>query len=279
MCLFSSPFPSGTAGPSGYRCLCGLGCATITSAPLDFQGGPGVGLQTHTAVFAAVATATITAVAPVLRVGVSLFAAAATAAPDKATSDTAESAGFRLKRGLGRANVACVSLDFRNGPGIGLLAHSAVFAAVAIATIAEGVSTTEVEVQAIRATCAAFAVVASVTTGVSLDSYCAVCAGVNQAHAAFSGVSIWTHRAVFVIVVAVAAAASAATTARACVACTARHAEVALARHIGKSMGASRSGLLGQKGQVRLLLRLGYFAGATTAAAAVRAAAAIACTS
>jgi hypothetical protein len=43
-------------------------------------------------------------------------------------------------------------------------------------------------------------------------------------------------------------------------------------------MGASRSGLLSQKGQVRLLLRLGYFAGATTAAAAVRAAAATATT-
>jgi hypothetical protein len=71
-----------------------------------------------------------------------------------------------------------------------------------------------------------------------------------QAHAAFSGVSIWVHRAVFVVVVAAAAAASAATTARACVACTARHAEVALARHIGKSMSASRSKLLSQKGQV-----------------------------
>jgi hypothetical protein len=35
------------------------------------------------------------------------------------------------------------------------------------------------------------------------------------------------------------------------------------------SMGASHSGLLSQKGQVRLLLRLGYFAGATTAKAAV----------
>ena len=136
-------------------------------------------------------------------------------------------------------------LDFRNGPGVGLQAHSAVFAAVAIATIAAGVSTTEVEVQAIRATCAAFAVVASVTTGVSLDSRSAVFAGVAiiiattgvsrdfqngpgvglQAHTAFSGVSIWAHHAVVVVVaVAVAAAAPAATTARACVACTAWHA-------------------------------------------------------
>ena len=133
-----------------------------------------------------------------------------------------------------------VPLGFRTGPGVGLQAHSAVFAAVAIATIAAGVSTTVVEVQAIRATCAAFAVVASATTGVSLDCHSAVFAGVAiaiattgvsrdfhngpgvglQAHAAFSGVSIWAHRAV----VAVAAAASAATTARACVACTARHA-------------------------------------------------------
>jgi hypothetical protein len=64
-----------------------------------------------------------------------------------------------------------------------------------------------------------------------------------QAHAAFSGVSTWSHRAVFVAVVAVAAA-SAATTARACVACTARHAEVALARHIGKAWAPPAQGLL-----------------------------------
>ena len=182
-----------------------------------------------------------------------------------------------------------VPLDFRNGPGVGLQTHTAVFAAFAIA--AAGVSTTEVEVHTIRATCAALAVVAIATTGVSLGSHSAVYAGVAiiivttgvsrdfqngpgvglHAHAA-SGVSIWAHRAVVVVV---AVAASAATTPRACVACTARHAEGALARHIGKSMGASRSGLLSQKGRARLL-RLGYFAGATTAAAAVKAAVATA---
>jgi hypothetical protein len=78
-----------------------------------------------------------------------------------------------------------------------------------------------------------------------------------EAHAAFAGVSIWVHHTVDVVVVAVSAAASAATTARACVACIARYVVVALARHIGKSMSAYRSGLLRQKGQVRLLLRLG----------------------
>ena len=66
--------------------------------------------------------------------------------------------------------------DFRSGPGVGLQTHTAVFAAVAIATA--GVSTTEVEVHAIRATCAAFAVVAIATTGVSLDFHTAVYAGV-----------------------------------------------------------------------------------------------------
>ncbi len=54
-------------------------------------------------------------------------------------------------------------LDFRNGPGVGLQTHTAVFAAVAIVTA--GVSTTEVEIHTIRATCAAFAIVAIATTG------------------------------------------------------------------------------------------------------------------
>ncbi len=69
-------------------------------------------------------------------------------------------------------------IDFRNGSGVGLQAHTTVFAAVAIATIAAGVSNTEVQVHAIRAACAAFAVVAIATTGVSLDSNSAVFAGV-----------------------------------------------------------------------------------------------------
>ena len=75
-----------------------------------------------------------------------------------------------------RATVSSAPFDFRNGPGIGLQTHTAVFAAVAVATA--GVSTTEVEVHAIRATCTAFAVVAIATTGVVLDSRTAVYAGV-----------------------------------------------------------------------------------------------------
>ncbi len=50
-------------------------------------------------------------------------------------------------------NVAWRPLDFKNGPGVGLQTNAAIFAAIAIATIAADVSTTEVDVQAIRATC------------------------------------------------------------------------------------------------------------------------------
>ncbi len=58
--LFSSPISSGTADSSGCRCCRSWG-SSVTSAinvPLDFRNGPVFGLQTHTAVFAAVAIVT-----------------------------------------------------------------------------------------------------------------------------------------------------------------------------------------------------------------------------